>query len=270
MAVLNGSSSKARLTAAKAVFRGDVAEQLRSLGGDVIDGRERLSVELPDAGEGARVVVEFSEGAPPRADLCEWLRLRVKAGGDSVPLLTLGWVVADDDEARVALYEGLSGGLNAGANFRELGDVQNRNVRALLMNLGVDLSPGKIPSRAVVAVETSRSPVASTRPMARPAPAVMDAEFAAVEPAEGADAQIGAAIEAMPDELLQEALKQFRTYLAAHQGGGGLTRDDVEAFVADGMHDLYAFQDAHLEGRSTLTELMAKGRWEGALARKAP
>ena len=81
-----------------------------------------------------------------------------------------------------------------------------------------------------------------------------------MEPAEGADAQIGATIEALPDDLLQEALKQFRAYLAAHQGGGGLTRDDVEAFVADGMHDLYAFQDAHLEGRSTLTELMAKGR----------
>ncbi len=44
------------------------------------------------------------------------------------------------------------------------------------------------------------------------------------------------------------------------RAAAGLTRDDVEAFVADGMHDLYAFQDAHLKGRSTLTELMAKGR----------
>ena len=137
MAISDPSSLKARLQSARAAFRGDIAKQLRALGGDVIDGRERLSVELPDAGEGARVVVEFSEGAPPRADLCEWIRLRVKAGGDSVPLLTLGWVMAD----------------NAAADFRELGDVQNRGVRALLMNFGVDLSSGKVRSRAVVAVE---------------------------------------------------------------------------------------------------------------------
>jgi hypothetical protein len=51
---------------------------------------------------------------------------------------------------------------------------------------------------------------------------------------------------ALSDDLLQEALKQHR--------------DDVEAFVADGVHDLHAFQDAHLEGRSRLTALMAKGR----------
>ena len=259
MAVSNGSSLKAQLSAAKLAFRHDIAEQLRSLG-EVSYSHERLSVDLPEAGEGACLVVEFTADTAPRADLGEWLRLQVEAGGDSVPLLTLGWGVDDNDAARLALYKELSGGLNAAAAFRQLGDVRKEGVRALLVRLGVDLSPGKVPSRAVVAVEPIRSPTAIREPMVRPAPAVMDAEFAAVEPAEAYEAQLGAAIEALPDDLLQEALKQFRAYLAAHQGGGGLTRDDVEAFVADGMHDLYAFQDAHLEGRSSLTGLMAMGR----------
>jgi hypothetical protein len=258
MAISNGSSLKAQLSAAKLAFRHDIAEQLRAFG-EVSYSHERLSVDLPEAGEGACVVVEFTTGTAPRPDLREWLRLRVTAGEDSVPLLTLGWDVADNDAQRLDLYKGLSGGLNAAARFREVGDIRREGLRTLLTRLGVDLSPGKVPSRAVVAA--SRSPVASAKPAVSPAPVpVMDAEFVAAESEDEVEANLGAAIEALPDEFLQEALKQFRTYLASHQGGGGLTRDDVEAFVADGMHNLYAFQDAHLEGRSTLTELMAKGR----------
>jgi hypothetical protein len=71
---------------------------------------------------------------------------------------------------------------------------------------------------AVHAHWNSRSPVASA---VSPAPvSVMDAEFSAAVHEEAAETELGAAIEALPVELLQEALKQFRTYLAKHAGGG--------------------------------------------------
>jgi hypothetical protein len=96
MAISNPASLKERLRAARTAFRRGIAEKLRKLSGDVIDGGERLTVELPDAGgESARVAVEFSEGVAPRSDLCEWVRLQVEEGENVLPLLTLGWAVED-------------------------------------------------------------------------------------------------------------------------------------------------------------------------------
>ena len=64
----------------------------------------------------------------------------------------------------------------------------------------------------------------------------------------------------MPDDMRQEALRQFLAYLASHAGGGGLTAADVQALVAEGLRDLRDHYDAHLNGQSLLTGLMARGR----------
>ena len=140
MAISNPSSVRERLSAARAAFRHDIAEQLRSLGGDVIDGGERLAVELPNAaGEGVRVVAGFNEDGVGRAGWSEWLQLRVETADGGWPVLTLGWAVDDNDAARLALYERLTAGnlpdgqrgLNAAADVREGRYARTDAVRAL-------------------------------------------------------------------------------------------------------------------------------------------
>ena len=121
--------------------------------------------------------------------------------------------------------------------------------------------PEMPPRGAVVRLVTSRGPVAAAEPVKRPvALAVVDAEFVPVEAPDAAEARLGAALEAMPDDMRQEALRQFLAYLASHAGGGGLTAADVQALVAEGMRDLRDHYDAHLNGQSLLTGLMARGR----------
>ena len=186
MAIPNPSSLKERLRAASAAFRHDIAEQLRSFGGNVIDGGERLAVELPDAaGEGFRVVVGFNEDGVGRTGWGEWLQLRVETADGGWPVLTLGWVVNDDDAARLALYERLTAGnlpagqrgLNAEADVREGRYARSDAVRALRTELSA--AAGNAPSRAVVRLVASREPVAAVELVERAEPAsVVNAEFA--------------------------------------------------------------------------------------------
>ena len=126
MAISGPSSLKAILRAARAAFRGDIAKQLRALGGDVTDNGEHLAVELP-GGEGLRVVVGFNEDAAGREGWSEWLQLRIETPDWAEARLTLGWMQANDDASRLALYEKLTDvslppgkrGLNTEANVRE-------------------------------------------------------------------------------------------------------------------------------------------------------
>lgn len=264
MAVSDSSSLRERLKAARAVFRHDIAEQLRSLGGEVIDSGERLSAGLPEAAGGEfRIVAGFNEDGVGRAGWSERLQLRAETAEGSWPLLTLGWSVDDDDAARLALYERLTDkslaagerGLNAAADWREGRYARTDAIRALK----AELSAGReqAPARPVVRLVASREPVAAVEPSGR---APLDAEFKTVEAPETAEARLGAALEALPDEVRQEALRQFLAYLASHNGGGGLTAGDVQALVAEGMRDLRDYYDAHLRGRSVLTALPTSGK----------
>ena len=103
MEILGRSLLKARLRAARAAFRGDIAKLLRAFGGDVTDNGEHLAVELP-GGEGLRVVVGFNEDAINREGWSEWLQLRIETPDWAEARLTLGWTQADDDVSRLALY----------------------------------------------------------------------------------------------------------------------------------------------------------------------
>ena len=265
MAISNPSSLKERLRAARAAFRHDIAEQLRSLGGDVTGHGERLAVEFPGpGGELLRVVAGFNEDRVGRAGWGEWLQLRIEAGERATVLRTLAWAVGDDDTARLALFEKLTAeglpagerGLNAASDVREGRYPRGDIVRALRSELagGANLGGEAASSRAVARAGTLPAPVAAGTP------AAADAGFVAVGAPEAAEARLGAALEALPDEARQEALRQFLAYLDAHDGGGGLTADDVQALVAEGMRDLRDYYDAHLKGRSPLTDLMARGR----------
>ncbi len=255
------------LRAARAAFRHDIAEQLRSLGGDVTGGGERLAVELQDAGgEAFRVVAGFNEDGVGRTGWSEWLQLRVETADGRWPVLTLGWTSGDSDGARLALYERLTAGnlpaeqrgLNAAADVREGRYARTDAVHALHAELLA--AAGTATPRAVVRLVSSRGPVAAVEPVRRPALAAAGTELEAAGYPEAAEARLGAALEAMPDGMRQEALRQFLAYLASHEGGGGLTAADVQALVAEGMRDLRDHYDAHLNGQSVLTGVMARGR----------
>lgn len=264
MAISDTSSLKARHRAARAAFRREIAEQLRALGGDLTDSGEHLALELP-GGEGLRVVVGFNEDAAGREGWSEWLQLRIETPDWAEARLTLGWTQADDDASRLALYEKLTDaslppgkrGLSAEANVREGDYARADAVRALRDELA-GMGRGPVLSLAVMPVPALRVPAATARPVV--SPAVVDAEFTPVEAPEAVEARLGAVLEAMPDDVRQEALRQFLSYLASHAGGGGLMAEDVQALVADGMRDLRDYYDVYLNGQSSLTGLMARGR----------
>ena len=129
-------------------------------------------------------------------------------------------------------------------------ELLRRDLAAVLSRAGTQAGPGNniVPFRgdllrvaraeirdvAAVALDVDYGPV--VKPAAKP-----QAERAP---------ELQRALAALPDDLMEPALQAFRDYLGKHAGGGGLTAGDVEAFVAEGMRELHAFQTAHLEGRS--------------------
>jgi hypothetical protein len=58
------------------------------------------------------------------------------------------------------------------------------------------------------------------------------------------------ALGALPEDVQADAQNIFAHFIAASARGGTLKPDDIAAFVQEGMAELLAFQEAHLEGKS--------------------
>jgi len=222
MAISGPFSLKARLRAARAAFRGDIAKQLRALGGDVTDNGEHLAVELP-GGEGLRVVVGFNEDAAGREGWSEWLQLRIETPDWAEARLTLGWTQANDDASRLALYEKLTDvslppgkrGLNTKANVREGAYARADAVRALRDELA-GAGRGPVLSLAVMPAPALRVPAAAGQyAQAGRQPVVLDAEFA---PAGGAPGRTPSPTE-LRELLIAEIFAAMQHELLSKEAG---------------------------------------------------
>ena len=234
-----------------------------------MDGRDRLVLEFTNAESeepGLRVIASLTDNNARPRGLLDWFVLSMETDSGPVPLLMPGWHGNEEDEAaRLALYEKLidgelgpeARGLSAASDLRTgpyaRGDVLEllrMDVAAFLSKAGTQAGPGN----NIVPFRGDRLPAARAE-IGDVAAVPLDVDYApVVKPAAMPEAarasELERALAALPDDLMEPALQAFRDYLGKRAGGGGSTAGDVEAFVAEGMRELHAFQTAHLEGRA--------------------
>jgi RNase P protein component len=277
-------SLASKLAACDAQFREDVAAQLRAIGNVAagaglavevtVDPRHAV-LELRQGNHdhtSLRIVAAFNEDRAAQPGWSDWLELRIETADWSRALLTLAWLeqAGGDMAAQLARYEQRTAvtvpaslrGLNTEADIRAgpyaRGDVLQQlqsELQRAIANAGFQVQP----SRALMAMPpTEITPVRTKQaaPILTPRDANFD-EITPLAPAGHTSAVIGMAIEALPDEALNQALAAFHDYLRKHASGGGLTTGDVAAFVQEGMTELQSYLCSHLEGRSTMTGALA-------------
>jgi hypothetical protein len=178
-------------------FREYVAEELRGIGaGHVTVHHDRVVLELESGSEGTlRVVAGFNEDHIGRSGWGDWLQLRIETADQTTPLLTLGWLGADEEALAASLGARVDPGLppdqrglNAAADIREGRYARGDAVALLRAEIGAAAGHSAAhSSRALTTFSAPERRAARLRPVEAASGGVtLDADFTAVSSATAA------------------------------------------------------------------------------------
>ena len=234
-----------------------VAEPLKAEAWE--DGAEAVFTVRQDDYELLRFTVSFDDDGARSKGWDQKLILTGEWQGEASELLVLGWKGSLPDFEQ---------GLDSRADFAEgkYANAMGAVVQFLRDKLSDALEPKASASSRQVALLPLRKPANMIDTQFEPTPSVARAE--PVLPREDQPGVRHAAVlPHMPDlELLRHALDAlpeiealhanaiFAGFIKAAGSPSPLRQGDIVAFVQGGLEDLHAFQEAYLDGGSTLTQ----------------
>lgn len=192
-----------------------------------------------------RINARFNDPATSKNGWSDRLDLSMERDGETTHLLTLAWQDGIHDATP---------GLNTIAEHSEGPYAGGKVMSRLRRDIQTAQQPNWHPTSRAIAL--SREPLPTT---------TIDATFQPVTQNRGTSttqahsipntALLRDALGALPADIAADAQKIFGHFIAASAHGGQLRPEDIAAFVQEGMAELLAFQEAHLEGKSHTTGL---------------